>query len=77
MFLSLYHIGLHKSLLKGITTFNFSQCKYYLSNIKIKNSAERIAEGKIKMEDQEKSSSDVSNKFLRFKIKEKIETQKV
>ena len=69
MFWTFYRKDLHKNLLKSITTFNFSQYKYYLNNIKIKNSAESIADGKIMLDDEEKSSSDMSNKSRRLKTK--------
>jgi|688.fasta_scaffold383555_2 hypothetical protein len=69
MFWTFYRKDLHKNLLKSITTFNFSQYKYYLNNIKIKNSAESIADGKIMLDDEEKSSSDMSNKLRRLKTK--------
>lgn len=64
-----YRKDLHKNLLKNIITFNFSQYKYYLNNIKIKNSAESIADGKIRLDDEEQSSSDMSNKFRRLRTK--------
>lgn len=64
-----YRKDLHKNLLKSIIIFSFCQYKYYLNNIKIKNSAESIADGKIRLDDEEQSSSDMSNKFRRLRTK--------